>query len=297
MSQETQEKTFNVSGTACLELSNIRGSVDIRSGDDGLIQITAIKHTDSGDAGNTEIELTQHSDGSVIAATHFPDGWWLWLVGSVPCRVDYVVKMPRNATLKVRGVSNRAYIDGLSGDFDIHSVSGDITLQNLGGAVLVNSVSGKISAKSLSGSLKLTSVSGRADVASSKLDSIHAKTTSGDLDIQTSLQNGPYGFHSVSGNVDLTLPANAHYSAQLHSVSGKINSAFPIAYRSYGHGSQAVDVQGGGVMISAQSVSGNLTLHADGNVVQPASPVNRREILEKLENGEISPDEALEQMR
>ena len=53
MSQETQEKTFNVSGTACLELSNIRGSVDIRSGDDGLIQITAIKHTDSGDAGNT----------------------------------------------------------------------------------------------------------------------------------------------------------------------------------------------------------------------------------------------------
>ena len=296
MSEEKFEQVFQVSGPARLIVKNIRGSVDIQPGPEGTVQITAIKHTDSGDAGSTEIELTQRSDGTVVAATHFPDGWWLWLIGSIPCRVDYVVKMPRNATLKVRGVSNRAYIDGLSGDFDIHSVSGDITLQNLGGAVLVNSVSGKISAKGLSGSLKLTSVSGRADVASSKLDSIHAKTTSGDLDVQTSLQNGPYSFNSVSGNVDLTLPTSAHYSAQLHSVSGKINSTFPMAYRSYRHGSHVVDVQGGGVMLSAQSVSGNLTLHADGNV-QTASTVNRREILEKLENGEISPDEALEQMR
>jgi hypothetical protein len=86
MSQEKMEKAFSVAAPARLNLSNIRGSVDIRPGDEGVLSITVIKHTDTGDAQNTEIELSQAADGTVTAATHFSEGWWLWLVGSRPCR-------------------------------------------------------------------------------------------------------------------------------------------------------------------------------------------------------------------
>jgi hypothetical protein len=302
MSQETIEKIFSVSAAARLELSNIRGSVDIRPGDDNLVRVTAIKRAETGDAGNTQIEMTQTPDGTVVVTTRFPDGWWLWLIGSIPCRVDYVVKMPRNSTLRIKGVSNTVFADGLNGDFDFNTVSGDLTLQNLSGPVRINSVSGKISARNVAGSLDLSTVSGNADFRESQLTSMKAKTTSGDMGFESGLFDGPYRFSSVSGNVSLTLPLGAHCSAQLHSISGKISTMLPTSVRSYGHGDQAVDIQGGGPLVTVNSVSGNLRLRSNGNPQPTSNPtgthtVNRREILERIERGEISPDEALVQLK
>jgi hypothetical protein len=302
MSQETTQKSFQVSSPARLDLSNIRGSVDIRPGEDDLFQVTAIKHTDSGDAGNTQIEVSQAANRNVTVATHFPDGWWLWLLGSKPCRVDYVVKMPRNSTLRVRGVSNTVLVDGFSGDFDFQTVSGDLTLQNLTGPLQLKTVSGKIFARNLTGKLNLTTVSGDMEARESQLSAVQASTTNGNLGFQTALLEGPYRFNSVSGNVALVLPPEARCSAEIQSVSGKIATALPVSTRSLGHGRQVVDLQGGGALVTVQSVSGNLRLSSTGDAqstgnVPPAKAVDRRVILERLERGEIKPDEALAQMR
>jgi hypothetical protein len=76
----------------------------------------------------------------------------------------------------------------------------------------------------------------------------------------------------------------------------------PTSVRSYGHGDQAVDIQGGGPLVTVNSVSGNLRLRSNGNPQPTSNPtgthtVNRREILERIERGEISPDEALVQLK
>ncbi len=65
MTNQILEKSFTVSGTARLELNNIRGSVDIRPGADGVITVKAEKLVDTGDAGQTEIKMTQKEDGAV----------------------------------------------------------------------------------------------------------------------------------------------------------------------------------------------------------------------------------------
>ncbi len=117
MSRETVEQAFNVSIPARLKLSNICGSVDIRPGDDGTIRVTAVKNPDTGDAERTEVELSQAADGTVILATHFREGQWVWLFGSRPCQVDYVVKAPRACCLKVKGASNTLVVEGLEGKF------------------------------------------------------------------------------------------------------------------------------------------------------------------------------------
>jgi hypothetical protein len=296
MSQETQEKTFSITGTARLSLSNIRGSVEIRPGIENLVEVTAIKHTESGDAQSTEIELSQAVDESVKVATHFPDGWWLWLLGSRPCRVDYLVKVPQGSLLKLKGVENSVLVDGLAGEFDLASVSGDLTLRDLTGPVHINTVSGDISAKKLSGAFELVTVSGDLEATDAQQASISAKTVSGHLAVQTTLANGPYRFDSVSGDVRLQLPAEARFSAHLSTISGDISSSFPATNFSRSHGSQAVDIQGGGVAIDAKSVSGNLQLHPFGDAPRAAS-IDRREILERLERGEIQPEEALAQMQ
>lgn len=294
--EDKTEKTFAVSAPAKLHLGNIRGSVDIRPGQDGVISVTAVKYADTGDAENTTIELSQASDGTVTAATHFSEGWWLWLTGSRPCKVDYIVRAPKNCSLKVKGVSNKAFAEGFEGQCDFNSVSGDLTLRNLAGSVRVNTVSGDVDGSGFRAALHLETVSGDLDLGASSLDSVSAKTVSGNLRLEMALAAGPYDFNSVSGDVRLLLPAATRCNAELHTISGNLHAAFPATRQSCGRGSQSIVVQGGGARVSLQSVSGNLRLENAGGtptpVANPAS-VDRRAILERIERGEISAADGL----
>lgn len=277
---ETIEKTFAVSSPARLNLSNIRGSVKIYQGDEGAIHVTAVKHAGFGDTKRTEIELSQEADGTVKVVTHFPDSGWGWIIGSFPCRVDYVVQAPRRCSLQIKGVSNETSAEGFEGEFSFHSVSGEMTLHNLTGPVKVDTVSGemelaelsselrlttvsgRISGRHLSGPLHLNTISGKVDLEQSSLPSAEATTVSGEMDFQTALGEGPYRFNSVSGDVRLTLPAEAHCSAELHAISGTLSTQLPATSMSRHNGAQTVDVQGGGVKLFVHSVSGNLSLVA-----------------------------------
>ena len=61
---EIIEKLFTVSSPAQLDLSNIRGSVEVRPGEEGVIRVEATKDANSGDANRTEIDLSQKADGT-----------------------------------------------------------------------------------------------------------------------------------------------------------------------------------------------------------------------------------------
>ena len=275
---EIIEKTFIVVSPASLELSNIRGSIEIRTGQDGQIHVTASKDERSGDASRTRIELSQEPDGSVKVATRFPDGAWSWLIGSFPCRVDYVVQAPRNCILKLNAVSSDIVAGGFEGQFSIQSVSGEISLNNLSGPASIKTVSGAIQLADLSGELRLNTVSGKVtgmhvngilhldtvsgniSLAESNLPCIDASTVSGGMRYQTGFGAGPYRFKSVSGNVELVVPPESSCAAELHAISGQLSTKLPATSVERHNGSQTIQVQGGGVQVFLQSVSGNLTL-------------------------------------
>jgi hypothetical protein len=275
---EIMEKNFTVTSPARLELSNIRGSVEIHPGEDDLIHIQVTKDANSGDAKRTEIELSQAADGTVKAATHFPEGAWSWLFGSFPCRVDYVVQAPRKCSLKINGVSNAALAEGFEGEFSFHSVSGEMTLRSLSGPVKVNTVSGKVELAELTGELNLTTVSGKVSAKrvqgplhlntvsgqvvmdESSLSSVDATTVSGRMEYQTAFGAGPYRFNSVSGDVELSVPSETRCSAELHAVSGKLFTKLPATSIAKRNGNQTAEIQGGGVKVHLHSVSGNLSL-------------------------------------
>ena len=275
---EIIEKTFTVASPARLNLSNIRGFVEIHPGEDGMIHVTATKDANTGDAKRTEIQLSQEADGTVKVATRFPEGAWSWLFGSFPCRVDYVVQAPRKCSLKINGVSSEALAEGFEGEFSFHTVSGEMTLRSLTGPVKVNTVSGEVelaeltgdlrlntvsgevSGKRISGPLHLDTVSGKVSLEESNLSSVEATTVSGEMVYQTAIGAGPYRFNSVSGDVDLLVPPETRCSAELHAISGKLSTKLPATSISRQNGSQTVEVQGGGVKVYLHSVSGNLSL-------------------------------------
>ena len=275
---EITEKTFTVTSPAHLNLTNIRGSVEIHPGEDGIIHVTAAKDANSGDAKNTEIELSQEMDGTVKVATRFPEGAWSWLFGSFPCRVDYVVQTPRQCFLKINGVSSKTLAEGFEGEFSFQSVSGEMTLRNLTGPVKVNTVSGdvalaeltgdlhlntvsgKVSGKRIHGPVHLHTVSGKVVLEESTLASVEASTVSGGMIYQTAFSEGPYRFNSVSGDVELLVPPETRCSAELRSISGKLSTKIPATSTLRQNGSQTVEVQGGGVKVFLNSVSGNMQI-------------------------------------
>jgi DUF4097 and DUF4098 domain-containing protein YvlB len=275
---EIIEKTFIVNSPSRLDLTNIRGCVEIRPGEEGVIRVTATKDGNSGDAKRTEIELLQEPDGTVKVATRFPEGAWSWMFGSFPCKVDYVVQAPKKCSLKINCVSSEMLVEGFEGEFSFRSVSGMMTMHDLTGPVKVNTVSGevelaelsgelqlntvsgKVSGKHIQGPVHLDTVSGKVSLEESSLTAVVASTVSGEMVYQTAFGEGPYRFNSVSGDVELLVPSETHCSAEIRAISGKLSTKLPATTISQQNRNQAVEIQGGGVKVTMQSVSGNLSL-------------------------------------
>jgi hypothetical protein len=294
MSQNTTEQSFDVSLPARLKVSNICGSVVIAPGESGTIRVRAVKHSEQGDAEHTEILFYQEPDGEVVAKTRFEHlGFWGWLTGSSPCAVDYTIEAPKATSVTASGVSNSLELRGLDGEFTLGTVSGDMKLAELTGPLEVRSVSGQVRAERLHGPLKLNTVSGDLDARASAFSSIYADTVSGEMDVETGVSAGPYQFKSVSGGVRLRLPPDAHCSVELSTVSGSISAGLPAHAQPRASGKQRADLNGGGLLIAARSVSGDVRLDPAENL---PPTVDRRTVLEQLARGEIDAEQAAQQL-
>jgi hypothetical protein len=316
MSEETIEKTFQVAEPARLTISNIRGSITIQPGATNIIQVRAIKHGNF-DNGRYTIEIAQDSDGSVRVETRSSESMFGFF--SQPPKVEYTLQVPPGVQMYASGVSSSLNVSGLSGEFRLKTVSGNIDLADLSGPFKINAVSGDITGSRLVGKLELEAVSGRAWLMESNFPTADATTVSGDLVLQTPLSEGPYRFSSVSGNVRMLVPADTHCNAELSSVSGSIRSSLPASTTRMGPGSKMTQIQGGGAVVRLKSVSGGLSIEAEGipaETVQATSPVpptppspplspvqsapeplTTAEILQRIESGEMTVDEAIKLMK
>jgi hypothetical protein len=325
---EVETRTFMVSGQPYLTLENIRGTIDVQPGEPGQIVVTAVRHTDSGSAEATSIEMLQSEDGRVWVKTHYRAGGWAFLDFRRPCRVDYTARVPAECTLKLSGVSCSSGVRGLQGAIEIGSVSGALAVQDVSGSLKVNTVSGEVAGERLAGTLQLHTVSGSVRLQSSAFSSITASTVSGDMQFETSLTEGPYRFNSVSGTVVLLLPSLPPCSVHSHSVSGRVRGLAQVTQRREQGGDRRYEIAGGGVVIHHSSISGDLRLEGEfgsgpvtapgpvpaaaaGSASGPAElsaaptaepapsaapttpPLTRLEVLDRIAKGELSVEEAL----
>lgn len=308
MSIETIERTFTVEGPAKLKVTNISGRVTIRPGQDGIIQVTATKHTDKGNPEKTNIEIEQAEDGSVAVITHYDSAGWSFKTR--PCVVDYEIVVPQQCSLKASNVSSNLSARGLSGTFRLKSVSGLLELEQLKGEMDLTSVSGKILARDLSGDLKFENVSGKIEISNSEIPTVIGKSVSGDFKMESALGEGPYTFKSVSGRVTLLVPGDTRATLSQSGISGSIKTNLPVTSRQRMKGAEKVEVQQGGTAISLNSVSGSVHLlspdipenlptdqmEKPSDSPRPQTGPSQLQILEALERGEMSVEEALEKM-
>lgn len=324
MSDETIRNTFQVTAPARLSISNIRGSVTVQPGDPNVIEVVAVKHGNF-DSGRYTVEMTQDTDGSVRIETRSNESFLGFL--SHPPRVDYSLRVPQGVHLDASCISSSLAVSELEGVFKLKTISGELKLENLTGPFKLNSVSGDISGSQLSGVLELGTVSGDVRLLTSGFPTAEASTVSGNLVLQTPITEGPYQFGSVSGSVRMLVPSDTRCNAELNSVSGSIRSSLPVTNVRLGHGLKVTQIAGGGASVRLKSVSGNLSFEVEGvpaTPVQstqatsaetvppvppvqpvspvppsspPASPLSTAEILQRIERGEMTVDEAIKLMK
>jgi hypothetical protein len=113
---------------------------------------------------------------------------------SLRSAVDVVIQAPASASLEIRSMMDgTVHVEGISGEIDINNLNGPVTVRNVSGHVLVHTVNGDI------------------DIATSKFAA-----------------DKPLSFSTMSGDIDVTLPANAKASLRMKTDQGEIYTGFDM---------------------------------------------------------------------
>ncbi len=153
---------------------------------------------------------------------------------------NYKIKVPKNISLTITEMSwhggNDFKISDIEGDIEVEAKTSNVVIRNLNGSVVAHNTSGDI------------------DVIFSKVNA----------DKPTSITN-------VSGEVDVTLPADTKANVKTKSISGEVYTDFDIALANKKNGEKAKGMDwigggyeakgtigGGGVEMRLESISGNV---------------------------------------
>lgn len=247
------------------------------------------------------MEVSQDDSGRVLAEARMPKNLFGTLLRR-PQRVDFEIETPAETNLKIHIVSGPMAVKGLTGQMVFKSVSGTISLKDLSGGLALNSVSGSITGANLAGQIELDVVSGKVDLRGCDFPSLRHKGVSGKVIVETNFGAGPYTLETVSGSMQLVVPAGADCQVDASSVSGRFSTDLPVAQSSVSQNRWQVQVGNGGAEVRMKTVSGKMKLlssfdaagRTPGTVQQ--EPKQREEILTRLSEGEIDVDQAIQEL-
>jgi hypothetical protein len=146
--------------------------------------------------------------------------------------VHYKIKVPSNLNIKItRGCerSDEVTISNMSGEVDVNNCHG-ITLKNVTGPLVLNTIDGDIK-------VVFTQIA----------------------------KDKPISIASISGEVDVTMPAGAPVNLEMSTISGGMYTDFDLKsgdkdMKKVGGGSVNSKLNGGGVDLKITNVSGNIYL-------------------------------------
>jgi DUF4097 and DUF4098 domain-containing protein YvlB len=230
----TVRESFEIAPDGEVEIANVEGSIDVRSGPDGRVELTAELE---GDAEQLQIS----HDGRRVRIRVEPEKRMFG--DGRPQKADLEVTVPVGVRLtvssvsaditvrdhagieRVQSVSGDVDIEGSSPDAEVESISGDVEYRGNGtrGRFEVSAVSGDAVVVDVAGELHLASVSGDARLQSAELTDARLESVSGDVRLEARLAPGArLEAETVSGDVTLHLCERRDVAFDLESFSGRI---------------------------------------------------------------------------
>jgi DUF4097 and DUF4098 domain-containing protein YvlB len=262
-------RAFEVGSSPNLKVDNFAGSVTVRAGEGGEIQVVATKHARrSSDLERIEVEMVEQG-GGLLVKTRKPrrlnNAW-----------VKLEITAPAGTRLDADTGSGNVGVSGFDGGVRVDTGSGSVTVRNLKGDVEVHTGTGSVEARDVEGRLKVDTGSGRVTIEGMTGES-EAHTGSGGIDVHGArgsgrfdtgsgsidYQGSPQGdcrFNTGSGSINLRLPADLNARVDLHTGSGSIDVAYAVDGLVSGKDVQGVIGSGDGATIYARTGTGSIDL-------------------------------------
>ena len=235
------QRSYDLGDGGAVRIANVSGDVELKGYDGSALVVNAYKTGRDRDMVEVEDESTP---GRVRLRAKYPNNCY-----NCDASVKFEVRVPRSANLNFDKISTA------SGNLRAEGFTGRLTLSTASGDVSVRGVGGEINAASASGTVRVSDATG----------SVNASTASGDVEVElTRLEGGgDMRFSSASGDVHVRMPSNIDARVSMSTVSGDIETNFPIEVKTnqYGPGSRAQGQLGNGTRsLKLSSASGNISL-------------------------------------
>jgi DUF4097 and DUF4098 domain-containing protein YvlB len=268
------------SPTAKVSIENVSGTVTVTAWDKPQVDVSGSLSDGArplqiqGSNDSLEIKVEGKNDGD--------GGWFNWGKNSHMGATTLNVRVPRGSSLNLDVVSAPVAVDGLEGGkIEVNTVSGRVRLSARARSLNVDSVSGSIelaghvedaelqtvsgdiTAPSVGATLKAETVSGHMTINGGPFRKAELSTVSGDLQLAGALApDGSINIDSMSGDVQLQVPANLSAAITASSFSGQLRSDFGEAKKGEdGPGSELTATAGAGRgKIHVETFSGDLKI-------------------------------------
>ena len=253
-------QTYQLAPGARVEVSSIRGTVEISNADTATAQVQVIRSARTrADLEYHKIEVQQSENSLVVRGVQEPESRRRENV-----QVDHrvILKLPRRVDLAVSSVSGWIKVGDVDGLMTISSISGSAEVGNVGGKLQVSSISGSLEVGNVGAEARVTSISGNARLGQVN-GALDVTSVSGSLNA-TLLSLSPEGIHikSVSGSIEIGFKSDVNADFTAEHISGQVYLDMPNVSRDSEERSSNVRARigAGGTPITISSVSGNIRL-------------------------------------
>ena len=254
-----------------VEIHNVAGSIHVVGSDKNEVVVTGSL---GARAEGLQFEGGAHRTEISVETRGNPHG----------VKSDLTIQVPAGSRLEIEGFASAIRIEGVNGPVKAETVNGtivmtggskDVELQSVNGSVEVTSpatrvhaeaVNGAVTVRDASGEVDASTVNGTLTVVGGTFTRAQLETVSGRIVFEGALGKGAtLSAETVSGSVDLTLPANVSADFRVSSFSGDIeNELGPPAKKASRWTSEkelSFTAGTGGGKVSVETLSGTIRLH------------------------------------
>ena len=232
--QATEEwrKTYELPAGGRVEISNINGKIDVRTGQGNSVEVYAKK---VGKAGSTDaarqalgrVQIADSTGAGVIKVETKVERGGGGLFNHSSTHVEYVVRVPANANVKLSTVNGGVEVTGLTGT---------ITAEATNGGIVAHDIAGEIEATTINGGVEV-------DLAA--------------------VPEGGVKLECTNGGVLLRLPADAKATLSARVANGGVEvSGLKLSSRESSSRRLDADLNGGGPRISMEGINGGVKISA-----------------------------------
>ncbi|HEV2864630.1 MAG TPA: DUF4097 family beta strand repeat-containing protein [Pyrinomonadaceae bacterium] len=233
-------RSYNLAPGSAIEIRNASGDINIRGHEGSAVEVAVYK--EGRDRDKVQVEDLSTADRVSLRSKYDEN-----------CNCDaslrFEVRVPRSARFnfdKITSASGSLHAENITGRLNFNTASGNVELERVSGEIEAASASGNVIVKGAAGVVRASTASGDVNVEITRLEG-----------------GGDMRFSTASGNVNVRMPQGLDARVHLATMSGSIETNFPIQVEQseHGPGARARGQLGAGSReLRATSASGNVSL-------------------------------------